>query len=186
MSLSSTKRRGFTVIELLAVLTLSSLLVAVLLSVTVNVSNVTRSYQSSMPFDNAAFALKRQLQAEFAASRDISVSSSHIQLDGYYRSTENGIGHSPTTIRYEVHRTERERWLVRREIDLLGNFSDRESVQFVSRDFSHFEFLSEISDSVARPQLKLVLHKIDRESSSEKPTSRIWFTTVLIRHGATQ
>ncbi len=179
-------RRAFTVIELLAVLTLSSMLVAILLSVTVNITNVTQAYRQSMPFDSAAFALKRQLQAEFAASRDISASKYYLQFDGYYRSTENGIGHSPTTIRYEVFQTSQQRWLVRREIDLLGQAPQNESVQFVCQNFSHFEFLSEISDSVARPQLKIVLHKSTRDSTEQKLRPKTWFSTVLIRHGAKQ
>ena len=119
-------------------------------------------------------------------SRDISASKNHLQFDGYYRSTENGIGHSPTRIRYEVRQTENERWLIRQEIDLLGDSNRNESIQFVCRNFSHFEILSEISDSVARPQLKLALHKVALANNKTAQRPKRWFTTVLIRHGAVQ
>ncbi len=176
----SVRRRGLTVIELMTALTISSLLVGALLAVTAGVARSVRASKDANPYEASAFAFQRQLQSEYAASRDIHPQREQLRIEGYFKTTAQGVHHRPTEVIYEVKLVNGSRCLIRREIDLLAEASVREEVEMVCRDFSHFEYYSRKSTSNSPPQFELALFRIDSSNAKR----REWFRTVLVRHGA--
>ena len=182
MRFSNRTHHGFTVIELLAVLVISSMLVTVLLSISGTLSYSISSSTRNMPYDGAAFAFAKQLQSEYACSRDIQPGKHKLVIDGYFKSSESGIRHSPTRIIYETRSVGTSTWLIRRELDLLETAPRNETVDVVCQTFSHFEYFSKPTVSRSPAQFRLAVFKLPTAGAPTADKS-MWFETVLVRHG---
>ena len=172
-------RQGMTLIELLAALTLSAMLMAVLLGMVSQQVRVNKRLQSEKPFLPWISQLKTQLQSDYSGCRHLLFEPNRIVISGYSRldSDRTGLISGPSDIRYYIVSTEGENLLYRERVNLLSNQTDRISRELVCRSVDRFSLASQLSTDVAPGVLRLQLSLSDRDAPVE---------FALVRHGVVE
>lgn len=172
-------RQGMTLIELLAALTLSAMLMAVLLGMVSQQTRVNRQLQTEKPFLPWISQLKTQIQSDYAGCRHILFESDRIVINGYSRldSDRTGLISGPSEIHYYIVSTEDENLLYRQRVNLLSNQTDRTTRELVCRQVNRFRLPSRLSTDVAPGVLRLELELSDRDTPVK---------LALVRHGVAQ
>ena len=115
---------GFTIVELLAALLLSSMLLVALMGVTARMSQSVQKLQQKYERDSWLAPVVAQVEHDFMNSRAVIVEPTRVLFSGYCFSITDGSQpefagrHLPLAIEYRVAEIKSESWLVRTEIHI--------------------------------------------------------------------
>lgn len=186
-------RLGMTLVELMAALTLSSLLLAVVLGLVLRLSTTSTMLKQEMPYAPWKTALRRQLHEDYYGCRSILISPTKILIDGYAPiwNTDSETGVAPSRIEYFIVSDEQSSSLFRRQVNLLGSPSDNTRVELVCNSVVRFRSNTELRTDVAPGVLALEIFIAPENISDPTTGSTIErryssLLVSLVRHGGTE
>lgn len=170
------KRKGMTLIELLAALSLSAMLMAVLLSIVTQQVKTSKLLRESRPLESWKRVLQRQLEEDYVGCRQVLLTPNRLTFEGYTAVQGiNGSGTAPTRIDYLITATSDGNMLVRGETNMLSVQTDRTRHEFVCRDAVGFSTSTELGTDVAPGVLNVQLTFSDESKTRPMNLS-------LVRH----
>lgn len=172
-------RLGMTLVELLAALTLSAMLMAVLLGMISQQSQLNKQLQAKRPFMPWQSHLRKQLQSDYAGCRHFLLKPDRIVFEGYSRFDDDktGLATGPSSIQYYIVSSNGESLLFRERTDLMSIQPDRVTRELVCSSASQFRLESELSMDVAPGVLRMKLDLAKGKNSIQ---------LVLVRHGGSK
>lgn len=165
-------RPGFTLVELLAALVLSSLLIVCLLAITARVSSVRKRLVAESDSSNDYSQLIHLLQDDFENCRSVSVKDSRVVFEGFHciDPFDGTIKHEPTTTIYKIVFSENAPLLIREQVNHLAHSDDRIQRSAVFVGVRYFELDTKIDEEIAPGLLHMVLHFVDDSQAD------VWLT----------
>ncbi len=166
-------RQGFTLVEVLAALTLTSLMMAVVLGLILQVKTTNDFLQSEKPFVQWHSVLQQQLQEDYSGCRLVDQGRGRLLFTGYSK-TANGM-YAPSQVSYEVRSEGEEAVLVRIVKFLDAPLGTMPESELVCQGVTAIQRVDQWSKTVAPGTLRLRFVGVDNS---------IVFETTLVRHGA--
>ncbi len=193
-------RNALTLVELLAALTLSAMIMAVLFGLVAKLSLARDVLKEQKPFEPWKSILKDQLRRDYVGCRSVLVSAKRIRMDGYaeFIDYDGQRRTGPCTTEYYIVAGENENWVFREQRNILLTPPDSVRKELVCRSISNFRSLDELSTDVAPGVLRIKLSESSttsiqtgdsanpRSGNSQATGSERAFTVVLLRHGVAQ
>ncbi len=182
-------RDAMTLIELLAALTLSAMLMAVLLAMLGQHSRINKRLIEGQPFEPWKTRLREQVESDYLGCRHVQIHSDRLVFQGY---SDSGLGRSsgPSTITWSITPSEHGNLLFRERTDLLSAQTNRTHREFVCRGVNEFQSQTRLTTDVAPGILRISI-RIDagigmtQDSSGKVPDDEA-IELVLVRHGGMQ
>ncbi len=174
-------RFGFSAVELLVALTLSSLIIAAILGLVTKLSVDKRRFQEAMPPTEWKQVLRNQLQRDFMHSRALNIKKHSLEFQGYAGIDPfNGkLVHRPTSIEYFLKQGSKHQYLIRKETRIAALPPENVSKTIVAVDVAGFRLLDRLENLNTPGYLRLQIWML---GNTEKPG----LTVTLVRHGANQ
>lgn len=174
-------RNGFSIVELLVALTLSSLIVGVILGLTNSLAKTKSRLQEAMPVNSWQQILQAQLQRDFLHSRSVNIKKDILQFEGYAAVDPNTgkLVHRPTSIVYFFYPGDQHNFLIRKETHLDEPPPSNVSQSIVAVDIARFHLIDRLEYLNTPGFLRIEFWSLD---NAESPA----FTTTLVRHGGDQ
>ena len=172
---------GFTLVELIAALTLATLLIVAVLGLAGRLSHHRKILEQAAPFEGWKSRLTRQVEMDFQNSSSILVRPKELVFTGYsYRqrgSVENR--HMPTQITYAMVAEGSRSFLVRREVHSDESPGANTQTTIMCEGVTRVDARTRLDTDVPPGVLNL-----DWTFSGDKSTTT--FPMVLVRHGVSQ
>lgn len=173
--------RGFTLVELIASLTISVLLITTVMGLTARLSQSAKTVREAHPIENWQQVLISRLRQDYQNARSIIIRPHEIIIDG--KATPNS---SPTDedfhlqvpmrIVYSIQSNQDNSWLVRSQQTLIAAPSESRTFEMMADGMIGFTSDQVLATDVAPGVLKLGVEFMD---AKKKPLE-----VVLVRHGA--
>ena len=192
------RRAGLTLIELVAALGLSAMLMAICLTVVGRMSVSGKALFQKKRIQPWQTLLKQQLQRDYVGCRSVSFSANSIRMSGYSRS--DGARFTPSEIEYRIVTNNNSNNLYRSVSRLLGTGGNASTKELVCNNVTRFRTVTDLDTDVAPGVMIIEMELIEQDTPKVKPEdsgrrrdqSRLFnplpgeadtLKTVLVRHG---
>lgn len=179
-------RLGLSLIELTVALVLSSMMMAVLLSIVGQMSRSQARIKSKFELSPWQANLQLQMQADYRRCHSVLVEPKSIRFKGQYsyQDAEGMWREGPIYIRYVVFTDKEANWLFRIEKNVITNESSHE---LVCVDVVGFRSLDRLSTDIAPGVLRVDIELSGDEDSDASPDLNAaesqQLRLTLVRHG---
>ncbi len=176
---------AFTLIELMAAMTLAGMVMIVTMGLLVQINESAEDIQSSVESATWLNNLRDQFQQDFANCRSVLLDRNEVRIDGYsqFESSTASVRHLPVLIKYRIQGE----WLIREEQRSTGNINDYSSRQLMGRGILNIQDLSNLDIDVPPGRWRLKVTYLDQTNTgsadradNSKTRSVVW---TLFRHG---
>lgn len=150
-------RTGFTLLELMASLVLTSMLLVTLMGLTARLTSSSQQLKEKYPDIGWLAPVRGQMEIDFQNSRAVVLESNRFSLEGYGIPTivldepSGCVGHVPVAIEYRVEDINGEVWLTRTEVRLDVSPPGNRSKTLVCNGVVGFEAVKPLETDVAPP-----------------------------------
>lgn len=186
---ASRNRSAFSLVELLAALTLSAMIIAVISGLVVKMSLTRDTVIRERPFEPWKSLLLGQLQSDYSGCRSVKIDSRNLTIEGYatFAGLDGVSSVVPSTIQYKCISNDRGNWMYREQTNHLATPPDNKHKELVCRSLMGFQDLSGLTTDVAPGtiELGLISASTDNERSLSDRSPGV-LRTVLVRHGMSQ
>jgi len=173
------KRNAFTLVELMASLAISALLLVSVMGLTARLSLAARQIRENYPIHHWKEVLRNRLESDFQNARSIVVRDQEIVIEGM--STRSAIGtddgfalHVPARITYTIQSNDDSYLLTRGEQRLGVAPPDARSLEFLCSGIVRFRTDQPLATDVAPGILGLEMYELNIEQPIK---------LTLVRHG---
>ncbi len=174
---SGRDRQGLTLVELLAALTLSVILLSVTMGLSSRLSRNQELLKNEFPFDSLRWRLEAQINDDYQNSRSIIVDMERSEVSMLTCRSFNPDGVTmnqlPSAVVYRLVRTDKESYLVRTERCLISNSQRWVDRSIVCRGVRRFGTASRLETDYPPPSLIL---RVELDDGTV-------FPVCLVRHG---
>ncbi|MEM7456248.1 MAG: prepilin-type N-terminal cleavage/methylation domain-containing protein [Planctomycetota bacterium] len=161
-------RTGLTLIELMAALLLSAMLLAAITGLCGRLAEVNRQMLNAPASPPWHYQLENHLQKDFQNCRSVQLTPNRLLLAGYFtpdvsRGGLTPVAHAPMQIAYEVTSSDGRAMLLRRETRLDRTTGDGINASLVALDVASIRSPQRLDSDVAPGQLTVGFHGTDGE-----------------------
>ena len=174
------KRSGFTLVELVAAMAISVLLMVTVMGLAARLSIASKKVRESHPVNSWKTILQSRIESDYRGARAIVVRPTEILIDVVGSPIKDELDDSfllpmPKRIRYSIRSNDQESWLIRSEQLLVGNAYRGQTNEWMANDVVGFRSDQVLATDVAPGVFGLEIELMNQAERLE---------LTLVRHGA--
>ena len=179
------QRNGFSLVELMVTLVISTMLIVTLMGLTTQLVNTARAAKKNHPSEKWATILKSQIEDDYRHAVSVVIDPRTIAIQAnkipcpQLQKTELTTMQVPVLVAYEVVEKDEVRYLFRTETRLDLDAPENRFRQLLCEGVTSFSTTTRLDTDVAPGAVNVIVYADQNESG-------VLFETTLVRHGVAQ